>query len=288
MGGLKTQNDTWGLFAGDLRHWLDDRLQTLVGVIDASVNLDFFGIGEDSALEDHPLRYALDPVGGALRAKYRIGASRKWAGISYALVDTQVEFEAPPATPGLPEIGQDSRVGGLTPSFTYDSRDSMFTSNQGTYFEGAAGVFDEAFGGDDAFQRLTLAWMRFQPLQPDLILGIRGGLSASFGDVPFYLRPFVSLRGAPILRYQGEEVAEVETEVRWQFWRRFSLVGFAGYGAAWNDLERVDDVVTVLTGGTGFRYELARKYGIHAGLDVAFGPDHPAIYLQVGSAWARP
>jgi hypothetical protein len=83
-------------------------------------------------------------------------------------------------------------------------------------------------------------------------------------------------------------VAEVETEVRWLFWRRFSLVGFAGYGAAWNDLERVDDLVTVLTGGTGFRYELARKYGIHAGLDVAFGPDHPAIYLQVGSAWARP
>jgi outer membrane protein assembly factor BamA len=288
VGGLATQNDTWGLLAGDLRHWLDDRLQTLVGVIQASVNLDFYGIGEDSALEDHPLTYSLDPLGGAIRAKYRIGASRKWAGLSYALVDTQVGFEAPPATPGLPEIAEDSRVGGLTPSFTYDSRDSMFTSNKGTYFEGAVGLFDEALGGDDAFQRVTLTWMRFQPLQPDLILGIRGGLSASFGDVPFYLRPFISLRGAPILRYQGEEAAEVETEVRWQFWRRFSLVGFAGYGAAWNDLERVDDLVTVLTGGTGFRYELARKYGIHAGFDVAFGPDHPAIYLQVGSAWARP
>jgi hypothetical protein len=45
---------------------------------------------------------------------------------------------------------------------------------------------------------------------------------------------------------------------------------------------------TVVTGGTGFRYELARKYGIHMGLDVAFGPDNTAIFIQVGSAWAKP
>jgi hypothetical protein len=38
----------------------------------------------------------------------------------------------------------------------------------------------------------------------------------------------------------------------------------------------------------GLRYEIARKYGIHLGLDVAFGPDNTAVYVQVGSAWARP
>ena len=34
--------------------------------------------------------------------------------------------------------------------------------------------------------------------------------------------------------------------------------------------------------------ELARKYKLHAGVDVAFGPDGPAFYVQVGSAWFRP
>lgn len=43
-----------------------------------------------------------------------------------------------------------------------------------------------------------------------------------------------------------------------------------------------------MTGGVGFRYELARKYGIHGGLDLAVGPDNTAVYVQVGSAWARP
>ncbi len=80
----------------------------------------------------------------------------------------------------------------------------------------------------------------------------------------------------------------METEARWQFYKRFSLVGFAGAGVAWNDFESLDNTQTVLTGGTGFRYEIARRYGLHMGLDVAFGPDNPVIYVVFGSAWLRP
>ena len=90
------------------------------------------------------------------------------------------------------------------------------------------------------------------------------------------------------MRYQGEEVVQAEAELRWQFWKRFSLVGFAGVGAVWNDFERVHNRRIVPTGGAGFRYELARKYGIHAGIDFAIAPDNTAVYLQIGSAWARP
>lgn len=114
------------------------------------------------------------------------------------------------------------------------------------------------------------------------------GDNSLLGDGPFYLRPFLYLRGATIMRYQGEETPQIETEFRWQFWKRFSLVGFVGGGAAWNDFERLDDTQTVVTGGAGFRYEIARRHGIHMGLDVAFGPDNTALYVQVGSTWARP
>ena len=90
------------------------------------------------------------------------------------------------------------------------------------------------------------------------------------------------------MRYQGEEVAQAEAELRWQFWKRFSLVGFAGTGKAWSDIHGIERDRSVVTGGGGFRYEIARKYGIHAGLDVAWGPDDTALYIQVGSAWMRP
>jgi outer membrane protein assembly factor BamA len=288
VGGLGTENGTWGVMAGDLRHWLGDRLQTLVGVVRASVNLDFYGIGNDNALKDHPRSYNLEPLAGLVRAKYRIGGSNVWAGLAYALASTQVTFDTPGAIPGLPDLQQVSRVGGLAPSITYDSRDNMFTPKTGTFVEVTAGFFAPAFGGDDEFQRHSLTAMQFIPLHEDVMLGVRGDATVTSGDVPFYMYPFISLRGAPVMRYQGEEVAQAEAEVRWQCWKRFSVVGFAGYGVAWNDIERIDNTRTVVTGGTGFRYEIARAYGLHMGVDLAFGPDVTAIYVQFGSAWVRP
>jgi hypothetical protein len=288
VGGLATQNDTWGLVAGDLRHWHGDRLETFVAVVKASINLDFYGTGEDSALRDDPLAYNLEPLGGLVRGRYRIGASRVWAGLAYVLADIPVNFEAPSTSPGIPDTAEDTRVGGITPALTFDSRDNMFTPNRGTFFEGSVSIYDETLGGDEDFQRLDLIAIHYWRLKPTLILGLRGNGSFSSADTPFYMRPFISLRGVAMLRYQGEEVAEIETEARWQFWKRFSLVGFAGTGAAWNDLESFDDTLTVVTGGTGFRYEIARRYGLHVGLDVAFGPDNPVLYVVFGSAWLRP
>ncbi|NTW65673.1 MAG: BamA/TamA family outer membrane protein [Nitrospirae bacterium] len=288
VGGMGTENGTWGVMAGDMRHWMGDRLQTLVGVVKASVNLDFYGIGRDNVLENHPRSYNLEPLAGLVRAKYRIGGSKYWAGLGYALASTQVDFDAPDKIPGLQDLRGESRVGGFAPTLSYDSRDNMFTPSKGTFVELTAGFFAPAFGGDDEFQRSNLTAIQYVPLHPDVIMGVRGDATVSSGDVPFYMYPFIYLRGAPVMRYQGEEVAQAEAEVRWQCWKRFSVVGFGGYGVAWNDFTRVDNKRTVTTGGGGFRYEIARAYGLHMGADLAFGPDVTAIYIQFGSAWMRP
>jgi hypothetical protein len=288
VGGLGTENGTWGGAVGDLRHWYDDRVQTLAGFVHASVNLDFHGIGEDDLLDDHPIGYGLEPTGGLLQGKVRIGESRVWGGLGYAFSSTQVTFDAPAGTPGLPDFEKDSDVGGMTPSLTYDTRDNIFTPTRGTYVEGSMGFFSAAFGGDDEFQRGRIIAMQFAPLSDVLFLGVRGEAAASFGDAPFYLEPFISLRGAPVLRFQGETIAQVEAELRWQFWERVSAVGFAGTGSTWNDFEHVEDERSIFTGGGGLRYEIARKYGVHAGIDIAVGPDTTAVYIQIGSAWARP
>ncbi len=44
----------------------------------------------------------------------------------------------------------------------------------------------------------------------------------------------------------------------------------------------------VASGGLGFRYELARKFGMNVGMDIAHSPGTTAIYLVVGNAWFRP
>ncbi|HEY1251465.1 MAG TPA: hypothetical protein VGH97_09765 [Thermoanaerobaculia bacterium] len=38
--------------------------------------------------------------------------------------------------------------------------------------------------------------------------------------------------------------------------------------------------------GFGFRYLIARKMGLQAGLDLGFGPSgDKAVYINLGSAW---
>lgn len=287
VGAMGTENGTWGVMAGDVRHWLNDRLQTQVALTHLSANLDFHGIGQDRLLSRHPLRYNLEPTGGVVRAKYRIGDSPLWAGLGYAFASTRISFDSPDAR-GLPDFERESVEASLTPSVTYDSRDNLFTPTRGTFAEAVVGVFSPALGGDSEFQRVQLVGIHYQPFFSTLYLGVRADAAATFGDAPFYLRPFITLRGAPIMRYQGEQLAQIEAELRWQFWKRLSLVGFGGVGAVWNEFERFHNYRVVPTAGVGFRYELARKYGIHAGLDVAFAPENTAVYLQVGSAWSRP
>jgi len=90
------------------------------------------------------------------------------------------------------------------------------------------------------------------------------------------------------MRYQGDEMASAEVEARWQMRDRWSLVGVAGYGNAKTDRESYSASRDVVSGAVGFRYVLARKFGMHAGLDVGFSEGTTAIYIQIGNAWFRP
>jgi hypothetical protein len=288
LGGVGTNNGSWGAYAADSRYWLSDRLHTLVAAAYASAKLDFYGVGGDRLFRDDPLRYEIAPTGALAQGRYRLGDSSFWAGARYVFAAADVTFEAPATTPGVPDVERPSQVGGLSALATFDTRDNIFTPLRGTLLEGSFGLFAPWLGADDTFERASLLALQYFELPAQLYLGLRGEAAAAFGDSPFYMAPYVDMRGVPLLRYQGEQMALLEAELRWQFWKRFSLVAFGGGGGAWNDFERLDAFHGVVAGGGGVRYELAQSYGIHAGFDVAVSRDMVAVFFEVGSGWMRP
>jgi hypothetical protein len=282
VGGLATDNGTRGAFAGGSARFLDSRLQVGGGAADADVNLDFYLPG------DVPLAYSTSFRGGGVSAKYRLGDSSWWAGARLAYADVKLRFDAPGSAP--PQFDRDTALtlAGVSALVTYDTRDNLFTPTRGVFLDLAWSVSDEALGSDRDFQRVDAIGLAYQPLGRDVFLGAKVGARWSDEGTPFYLRPFVELRGVQALRYQGSEAGEIEIEARWQFHPRFSAVGFGGVGVAAGRGWLGDKRETVAAGGLGFRYLIAQSYGMHMGIDVARGPDQTIWYVVFGSGWLRP
>lgn len=289
VGGLATENGTDGLFAAHLGTWRNGQLRTTVGVAKADVNLSFFGLGDREPAGTGGLDYSIEATGGVVGGSYRVGRGPLWLGLRYALADTQVRLrDSDVQPPGVLPGDRNLTLAGLTPSVTLDTRDNFFTPTRGWYVDLSAPVFRKDLGGDRDFELATLSAMYFHPFAADWYFGIRGAGKTSSDGTPFYLRPYVALRGVPALRYQGEQAAEVEAELRWQFHPRVSLVGFGGGGVARSEVAGREREQSIGAGGVGFRYLIARTYGLHMGLDVAIGPDDPVIYVVFGSQWLRP
>jgi hypothetical protein len=86
-------------------------------------------------------------------------------------------------------------------------------------------------------------------------------------------------------RFQERNVAVLETEVRYDIDERWSLVAFVGAGRAWGERVSFEDAGRPVAGGGGFRYLIARRLGLYAGIDYAKSTFDEAVYIQVGSAW---
>ncbi len=287
VGAMATQNGTWGGMAGDASRWMDGRLRTQVGGGTGQINLDFYGLGPGRESLDEKVRYSLQFTGAVAQANWQLTPTSAWAiGLRYVYADVDPKLRDEPIFPGLADRAR-VKISAPTAVVEYDSRDNVFTPTRGAYAESSWLASREALGATDDFERFDQIVMGWHQLTHDLTLGARGNYSWSSAGTPFFMRPFVQLRGVPAMRYQGDSAASIEAELRWQFSGRWSLVGFGGAGAT-RTSETFSGTQSVGSGGVGFRYELASKFGLHAGVDVAHSPGTTAVYFQIGNAWFRP
>lgn len=289
VGGLATENGTWLAFAGDTSRWLNGRMHTTAGAGVGKVNLDFYGAGLDLPDLEQTFHYSLQFKGGIAQVNWQLREKSPWSvGLRYVYADVTPELRDQPAEPGLPNnIGV--TVSAPTAILEYDSRDNILTPTRGLYSETSYLASREALGASVDFERFQQTLLGWLPLPREVTLGARADYAWSSDHTPFFLRPYIQLRGVAAMRYQGAQAASLEVEARWQFYGRWSVVPFVGVGTT--RLERsisTSNGQSVGSGGIGFRYELARKFGLHAGLDVAHSSGTTAVYLQVGNAWFRP
>lgn len=278
LGGLKTENGTWGGFAGHMHTWQGDRYRYMGGVAKLDIRLDYYG------LNDRAQRYAVEGLGMAHQVFMRLGDTPWLIGARYAYFDATMRFERERPLELLPESSKE-RIGSAGLLLDYDSRDNFLSPNKGSYVEAEANFIRPGLGATSSFDLFGVRAYHWVQLAPDWVLGLRGDWNQASEGVPFWGQPFVKLRGIPAARYQDRKTLVGEAELRWALDSRWWLVGFTGAGKAYGRRNDFSEADTAYAWGGGFRYLIARKLGLLAGLDVARGPEDTAFYIQVGSAW---
>lgn len=282
VGAAATENGTKGAFVGGMKSFGDGRFKYRGGVGKADVNLAYYGTAGGTTGID----YSLDGWMSSQQVLARLGKSNNWLGARwiYMNLGNKLDISGNPRIPLQPhEVTR--KASGLGLTLEHDSRDNIFTPSSGWTGALDAMFYDPDIGSATRFQSYRGHVFGYWPVRRDVVLAGRLDGRAARGQVPFYMQPFIDMRGIPAARYQDRNTAVIETEVRWNFTPRWAAVGFIGAGRAWGSSGSFDDASSAVSKGVGVRYLLARKLGLWVGLDYARGPESSTYYIQVGSAW---
>ena len=283
VGGA-TENDTW---LGAVMHqhvWREGKIRYLGGAGYASVNLEFFGIGSGP---DNDRRTDLNFEGLFIlqEGEHRLGQSNWFLGGDWIFADLTTTLDPPFGI--LPPFRLKARTSGIGAFSSYDSRNNHFTPSKGVDFELGARWYGEAIGSDSEFWKARAKFRTWLEFGEFTVLGLRLDGEWVDGAAPLYELAWIQLRGVQAFRYVDDVAVTFEVEPRFQITDRWGAVVFAGIGKTAGNLTDLGAESTVWSAGAGFRYMLARKRGIQAGIDVAYSDDDVAFYITVGSAWMR-
>jgi hypothetical protein len=283
-----TENGTKIGAAYHIGFWKQDTIRTTTFIGRPDVNLDFYpdipGIGETS------VGMNLEGWAAYQEVKYRLGESNFFLGGGYLYSSLTSSPNNIPSFIPSELVTRKLTTAALSAVLEYDSRNSIFTADKGTYAKLVASRYDNMFGSDFEYWNFRGKLFSFHPVSKSVVLGLRTEAQSVDGSAPYYAYPSVDMRGIAHARYQGPHTFLAEIEPRLAISNRWSLIGFAGAGKAFGKgvLGRGQGFTNSswqVSKGVGFRYNLAKKFNLHAGLDFAFGPEGNSIYITVGQAW---
>jgi len=277
--GAYTSNETAAGGIGHMNSFRDDHIRFTAVAALANVNSTFY-------IADRPLKFNLEGALVYQETRFRFGDSRWFWGIGLSYLDATTAFKLElPEEASLDLFQTETRNVGLSGKLAWDSRDNTSMPNKGQLFDLAVWRYDEGIGGNYDYWDARLKLLSFHQLHEKIVLGLRFEYSAIDGRVPFYGVPWVTLRGIPAMRYQGDRVATAEIEGRYTFSPKWALIAFAGAGQVSSDIPIIDTEQTIRSYGLGGRYKIFEAQNIWVGIDIARGPEATNWYIQVGHAW---
>jgi len=284
--GLYTVNGTWGGIAFRSGTLIKSRIKYAIGGGYINLNMAFYRTFEQLGEKKLDFNFKVSPF--SLQGIKRISYSHWYAGLKYLFLHTDVHYAGDSVLESLGKpLESKSIISQLGAIIELDNRDNIFTPDKGIKFHVDAVFSDNILGSDYDYWKLNYYMFAYTPISKKIVGGFRIDGRQAFGDPPFYMLPYIDMRGIPTARYQGNMDILSEAEMRWDVVKRWSVMAYAGAGKAFDEWNKFADADWAWSYGTGFRYLLARKFKLRTGIDIAHGPGTWAYYIVFGGNWLK-
>ncbi|MGR5251897.1 BamA/TamA family outer membrane protein [Vibrio astriarenae] len=298
VGAAGTQNGSWFAFAGHRHSWFKDAIRYTGGAGLGQVNLDVYREFSDvPVVGDLSFEIGTENKGIAAlqHLQFRVARTPLMLGIKQIWMKTDVTLDTGNDTANkvLEKIGDTGLIPGLGETTNsalgltaeYDTRDNIFYPTTGYILSGDYMFYDRQLGGDYDYQVFNFDGEGYIPLAQKWNLAFAGNYQQFETDdllVPLTSKPYVDMRGVPSFRYQGDKIQTVQSQVTYDIDNRWNVSAFYGYGEALNDSSEDQSVQAY---GAGFRYKIARRYGLRMGVDLAISEGEVTTYINVGTGF---
>jgi outer membrane protein assembly factor BamA len=173
----------------------------------------------------------------------------------------------------------------------YDKRDNVFNPHTGFNTKLNTFSFLEELGSSDTYHKIDLTYNKYFPLSDHATLLARFFADVSLGEtVPFNGQNTVGrddLRGYSNGKYRANQVYNIQSEYRWNFYKKWGMVAFGGIAIATDDFQGKNYSGLLPAVGAGLRFKAIPSRNINIGIDLAVGKGDWGIYFRIGEAFLR-
>jgi outer membrane protein assembly factor BamA len=278
-----TTNETWYATAFSKLYLKEDNLRLLAALGHASLNFRFY--------QDIPdyggmfIGYNTLYNFGYLEVQKQV-VTDWYLGARFMLLKTKTAFDVE----DLPQDDQFSNQNNMGMVVSHDSRDYIYYPSTGIYANLKTGHFRDFLGSDHEYNTYEFDINEFFKLRPNKILVARISGQISAGDMPFESQNVVGredIRGYTDGKHRAEQVYALQAEYRWNFHKRWGMVGFGGVATAVDKISQMTWSGLLPAIGTGIRFMAIEEERINLGIDVAVGDGDWGIYFRIGEVFSN-
>ena len=278
--GMYTTNDTWFAMFFQALYLRQDNWRIFAGGGLGSVNFQFYLEAPIDGYVNYntAMNFMMVKVQRRLYKKLYLGAFYQYVEFNTSLQksDVQLSYDV---------------LNGVGLSLQLDLRDNVYYPRNGLLTELKWVSFPELLDNKSPSDKLEFDYNHYFGVRENRdVIAARFYAGAGIGDLTFNQQFIVGrddIRGYTQGKYRGNQTLNIQGEYRWNFYRRFSAVGFVGLATIFNPLPLNESQHGELLPGVGcgFRYNVFPQYHMNVGLDFAVGKDDWGIYFRIGEAF---